>query len=58
MRKGDVIKAFEGKRVDLKFNLSQEVWRSRSRAKVRLGIIRDGKSVDLTVTLTEAPADM
>lgn len=58
MRKGDVIKAFEGKRVDSKFNLSQEVVALKIGAKVRLGIIRDGKSVDLTVTLTEAPADM
>ena len=53
-----MIKAFEGKRVDSKFNLSQEVVALKIGAKVRLGIIRDGKSVDLTVTLTEAPADM
>ncbi|HOY88175.1 MAG TPA: trypsin-like peptidase domain-containing protein [Bacillota bacterium] len=58
MKKGDVIKTFEGRTVDSKFNLSQEVVALKIGAKVRLGIVRNGKSMDLTITLAEAPSDM
>lgn len=58
MKKGDVIKSFEGKTVDSKFNLSQEVRDKGIGEKVQIGVIRDGKTVNLTITLAEAPEDM
>lgn len=58
MKKGDVIKSFDGVAVDTKFNLSQEVRNKGIGKKVELGIVRGDKSMNLTITLDEAPADM
>ncbi|HOA15121.1 MAG TPA: trypsin-like peptidase domain-containing protein [Bacillota bacterium] len=58
MKKGDVIKSFDGKTVDSKFNLSQEVRDKGIGEKVQIGVVRDGKTLSLTVTLAKAPEDM
>lgn len=58
IKKADIIKSFEGAAVGSSFNLAQSVRGRAIGSKVKLGILRDGKSLDISVTIAEAPADM
>ncbi len=57
LKKGDVIKSFDGKSTEGKFNLSQEIREHEIGDKVKLSVIRNGKSLEISVTLGEAPEE-
>ncbi len=55
LKVGDVITHFEGKRVDKSSSLPPLVGRVRVNADATLGVMRDGKAIELTVNIGELP---
>jgi serine protease Do len=55
LKQGDVIVAFQGVGIDDAKTLQREVTRAQAGAKVTLQVVRNGRKVDLTVTIGEQP---
>ncbi len=55
IKTGDIIKAFEGVSTEGKFNLALRVREKQIGENVKLTILRNGKRMDLTLTLSAAP---
>ena len=57
MKTGDIIKTFDGASTEGKFNLALRVREKQIGDKVKLMILRNGKSLDVTLTLAAAPEE-
>ncbi len=55
MKKGDVIKAFDGVSTEGKFNLALKVREKQIGDSIKLTIVRNGKKMDINLTLAAAP---
>jgi serine protease Do len=58
LKEGDVIKTMNGKKVNSYANFRTSVATSNPGDKITLGIVRDGKNIELEVTLGELPNEM
>jgi serine protease Do len=56
IRQGDIITGVNGRAIDLSSELPHHVGRIRAGSKATLEIIRDGKPIELTLEIGEAPA--
>jgi serine protease Do len=57
IKRGDVIVEFEGKKVENSTQLRNMAAQSKPGAPVKIGLIRDGKRMEVTVTLVERPKE-
>ena len=57
LKQGDVIRTFEGQTVNSRAHLESTVVNKSPGMTVTLGLLRDGKPMDLKVTLTERPSN-
>lgn len=57
LRVGDVVTRFEGQRVERSSALPPLVGRVPANADARLEVVRDGRTVELTVNIGELPSD-
>ena len=57
LKQGDVIRTFEGQTVNSRAHLQSTVVNKSPGMTVTLGLLRDGKPMDLKVTLTERPSN-
>jgi len=58
LKEGDVIRTFNGQTVDSQGALTAMTTNANPGSEVTLGIIRDGKPMDIKVTLAERPANL
>lgn len=57
LKRGDVIVSFNGKPTPTQEILVENVGKTPPKTKVKMGIIRDGKSQELSITTAEMPSD-
>jgi serine protease Do len=58
IKAGDVVRTFNGEPVDSRGALTAMTTNSNPGTDITLGIVRDGKKMDVHVTLAERPADL
>jgi len=57
IREGDIITQFNGRAIDLSSDLPFVVGRTKADSKAKVGIVRDGKREEVTVTVGQLPTE-